>query len=89
MIHTDAPQVVSISPTSLAINSGDQIQLSCSADGLPTPTYKWFKGLSTWDVQTLTIASSMGSDSGVYACQASNSEGSKNATVTVSVSASK
>lgn len=56
---------------------GEDIELSCSAHGQPTPVLSWIKNgvtLNT-DSSTLKISSATMEDSGIYECWANNTHG--------------
>ncbi|XP_078572767.1 uncharacterized protein LOC144859754 isoform X2 [Branchiostoma floridae x Branchiostoma japonicum] len=67
------------------ITEGGRVELSCHADGLPRPTYTWYKISDTYELPsdsstdttrgTLIIFPARLEDSGVYLCRASNGVG--------------
>ncbi|XP_037621009.1 vascular cell adhesion protein 1-like isoform X2 [Sebastes umbrosus] len=76
------PQLASSHPDPITVTEGKPLQLSCSAEGNPTPSYTWMlpsAHLSPLDGSVLTINSVTSSDEGQYICSVSNSVG----TVTV------
>ncbi|XP_035689459.1 uncharacterized protein LOC118424790 isoform X2 [Branchiostoma floridae] len=67
------------------ITEGGRVELSCHAEGLPRPTYTWYKISDTYELPsdsstdptrgTLIIFPARLEDSGVYLCRASNGVG--------------
>ncbi|KAJ8316396.1 hypothetical protein KUTeg_006410 [Tegillarca granosa] len=81
------PENVQITPTSLSVNNGDPIQLTCSGDGTPTQEYRWYKGsslLNDFD-SVYYVPSASASDGGSYTCNVSNQAGYNTDTMTVTV----
>ena len=79
--HVGAPIIQSISED-ITIYGGGDITLSCTASGLPKPTYQWIKlggDLSSTatgiDSSLLHISNASAETAGAYACIASNIAG--------------
>jgi len=76
------PSLVLVSPTSKVLaQNGQDLVLTCNADGLPPPSYTWFQrkeGRERWrgNSSSLTLTSISYADSGEWRCLASNSGGS-------------
>ena len=48
---SDSPVILSVTPTSeLSSTTGEQIRLSCSAEGSPSPSYTWLQQLPSGEV---------------------------------------
>ena len=86
LLFTEQP-TITVQPQSLEKTEGDNVTLSCNADGNPIPTISWtingsltaIKGNSrisfTKNKQQLTIRNVKRTDSGTYRCVASNKFG--------------
>ena len=65
---------VSVSPTNIAVNSEEEVKVTCFAAGVPKPTVKWYKGENLLTNQNrvqvtdteLVISNVQASDSGYY-----------------------
>lgn len=54
---------------------GQRLLLECTAEGVPSPSYQWFRGkqpLSDQRSSTLVIEQVRPQDEGIYACRAMN-----------------
>ena len=75
----------------MIVSYGQNLFLSCVAEGKPTPTITWSKTGSAIQSQAvyfpngLNLYSVSSSDNGVYTCNATNSHGSNSTTASVSV----
>lgn len=77
-----------MTPNPITVTEGTGITATCSAQGSPTITYRWYKGNSNTEISTgaaLNIASSSRTDTGSYTCRATNNYGSGEASVNVDV----
>ena len=86
LLFTEQP-TITVQPQSLEKTEGDNVTLSCKADGNPIPTISWtingsltaIKGNPrisfTKNKQQLTISNVERTDSGTYRCVASNKFG--------------
>ncbi|KAJ8316304.1 hypothetical protein KUTeg_006318 [Tegillarca granosa] len=83
------PSSVILSASSTNVNVNQPVTFSCFANGVPSQSYRWYKGNSLIAGQTgsnYQIASAQGTDSGSYQCQAYNLAGSTtSSTVTLTV----
>ncbi|KAJ8316499.1 hypothetical protein KUTeg_006513 [Tegillarca granosa] len=73
------PSSVILSASSTNVNVNQPVTFSCFANGVPSQSYRWYKGNSLIAGQTgsnYQIASAQGTDSGSYQCQAYNLAGS-------------
>ena len=83
-----------------AISEGDDIVLSCTSDGMPTPSIRWLKdgvkiepgsaenmefSVGRGPTHWLIIRAVKQSDAGKYSCIAENSKGTAWCAVTLSV----
>ncbi|KAJ8316302.1 hypothetical protein KUTeg_006316 [Tegillarca granosa] len=65
---------------------GNQVSITCSASGTPTPTFSWSKGGTTvFNGATLSLSNVDKTDSGVYTCTGTNTEGTNSEQFTVNV----
>ena len=84
---TDKPEITGL-PPSVARPEGDNVTLSCNAEGNPVPTISWIRSGShidtsgnssrirfSEDKKQLTITNVNRTDSGEYRCVANNSLG--------------
>ena len=71
-------------PASIVLERGSSTNLTCLANGDPTPNYQWYKSgqlLTTTQVslddgnKTLILTNVTMEDDGVYTCEAYNVEG--------------
>lgn len=80
---------ITLQPTSQTVTAGGAVSFTVTATGSPAPTYQWRKDavdIGGATGATYTIASTLGSDAGVYTVFVSNSAGnatSTGATLTV------
>ena len=44
--HTDPPQILSVSPSSLVVNQTDNLTFTCVVFGIPTPDIMWSRASS-------------------------------------------
>lgn len=88
-----APISVSVSPTNIAVNSEEDVKVTCVAAGVPKPTVEWYKGENLLTSQNrvqvtdteLVISKVQTSDSGYYTCRAYHDYGANNAKVYLNV----
>ena len=85
-MFTDPPEIT-VQPRTETKTEGDNVTLSCNADGNPVPTISWTKNGSPVDTsynsrigfskdkKQLTIRNVNRTDSGEYRCVANNSVG--------------
>ena len=73
------PPVIQSTSESITADGGANITLSCSASGLPMPTYQWVKlsgdlpsAATGSDSSLLYIPNVSAEEAGMYACMASN-----------------
>lgn len=77
----DTPQMEPVLvevPSSMSAAIATSINLTCSAEGYPPPTYQWYKDgvLIPGETQSfLYIPETLPSDRGNYSCEASNIRG--------------
>ena len=84
------PKITSRSADEVYVHEGNVLYLKCDADGMPTPTVVWSKNRHVLEntavfnehfiLENATIA-----DTGAYVCVASNSVGSDNYRVIVTI----
>ena len=82
-----APNILS-SPTNLTVNSGQPAAFSVTATGIPDPTYQWLHvgtNLVGATAATLSIASAVPDDAGVYSVIVSTTGGSVTNSATLTV----
>ena len=98
-LYTAAPMIDPMPPSTITVNVGEPLMLSCTSRGSPPDTFTWRKDnspvlQSTTIPVTYTensavfradysIASVTTSDSGTYTCNVTNPIGSDSATITV------
>lgn len=85
LLYPEAPRFVRPMRSEVTVSIGDSVVLQCLSSGAPMPFITWFKDgnivVSSGHVvfamsgQYLVIAEAEEEDSGSYACQATNSEG--------------
>ncbi|XP_037392153.1 hemicentin-2 isoform X1 [Pygocentrus nattereri] len=89
---TEAPLVV-VFPHTLSFTLGEQIRLSCSASGSPSPKVHWSHDnmqltdhhrMTIAQSGTLTIREAVPEDAGNYTCSASNEAGTASQSTTLS-----
>lgn len=73
-------KLIAIGPaTSGTVKTGAALAFLVAADGLPAPSFQWFKDGATLagaTTPTLVIASASPADAGIYTCTATNESGS-------------
>ncbi|KAG9488490.1 intercellular adhesion molecule 5-like [Eleutherodactylus coqui] len=73
------PEVLNITMTPPLHNYGDDVTMTCEADGVPAPTYCWITASSdvhfSPDNKTITVHNMKSSHLGKYQCVASNKHG--------------
>ena len=84
------PKITSRSPDEVNVHEGNVLYLKCDADGMPTPTIVWRKnGLALENTavfnKNFLLENATKADAGAYECVASNSVGSDNYTVIVTI----
>lgn len=84
---TAGPGTITFSQSSpITVLKGNQFSITCSASGNPPPTYNWSKGGTTiFNGGTLLLSNAAKTDSGVYTCTGTNSEGTNSGQFTVNV----
>ena len=100
-LYTAAPMIDPMPPSTITVNVGEPLMLSCTSRGSPPDTFTWRKDNSpvlqsttipvTYNENSAvfradySIASATTSDSGTYTCTVTNPIGSNSATITVVV----
>uniref|UniRef100_A0A8C3N479 Hemicentin-1 n=1 Tax=Geospiza parvula TaxID=87175 RepID=A0A8C3N479_GEOPR len=94
-LSVHVPPRIQRGPRVLKVQAGQQVELPCSAQGIPAPSVSWFRGTSAVPTDggkflqspdgALAISSVQLPDAGIYTCVATNSAGSDTAEVTVQV----
>ncbi|KAL6482473.1 hypothetical protein MHYP_G00105530 [Metynnis hypsauchen] len=80
------PTITQPSSGTISLTHGDQLVLSCSAHGNPSPQYSWSSpGNMNFRTSSIFISSVQSEDQGQYNCTAYNVEGSDSVTVMVNV----
>ena len=98
-LYTAAPMIDPMPPSTITVNVGEPLMLSCTSRGSPPDTFTWRKDNSpvlqsttipvTYNENSAvfradySIASITTSDSGTYTCNVTNPIGSDSATITV------
>lgn len=87
---TVPPQIMPIHLNPTSPKEGDRLLLSCSAEGIPAPTYMFYKGSRALleersTTGEYTFKNLKRTDEGVYTCNAHNAGGSQNETITLDV----
>ena len=101
-LYTAAPVIDTPSSSTVTVNVGDPLTLSCTSQGSPPDTFTWRKdGGSVLNSTTTQVTYNVGSavfhanysinnvttsDSGTYTCTVTNPIGSNSATITVVIS---
>ena len=68
------------------VTEGDNVTLSCSASGIPSPMVSWFKADGQRiDASEFVLTNINRSESGEYRCEASNECGNASETATIDV----
>ena len=65
-------------PANTTVRLGERVNLTCISEGVPAPTYTWFRDsveLVDETLPYLLITSAAPNDRGYYICTVSNSEG--------------
>ena len=63
-------------PDSTPVMQGQRLKLECTAEGIPMPSYQWFRGKQVLTDQcssALVIEHVQKCDDGIYSCRAMNS----------------
>ncbi|TRZ22552.1 hypothetical protein HGM15179_004536 [Zosterops borbonicus] len=94
-LSVHVPPKIQRGPRVLKVQTGQRVDLPCSAQGIPAPSVSWFRGTSAVPTDggkflqspdgTLSISSIQLPDAGTYTCVATNGAGSDTAEVTVQV----
>ena len=100
-LYIAAPMIDPMPPSTITVNVGEPLMLSCTSRGSPPDTFTWRKDNSpvlqsttipvTYNENSAvfradySIASATTSDSGTYTCTVTNPIGSNSATITVVV----
>ena len=91
--HAASPEGgVSITPVGVVYDEGDNVTLSCSAEGGPGNTLQWLKNgkdigsIISGSENNLTLTSITIDDGAVYTCEASNAAGTGSASVSLNIS---
>ncbi|KAL6482471.1 hypothetical protein MHYP_G00105510 [Metynnis hypsauchen] len=80
------PTILFPSGGTISLTQGDELVLSCSAHGNPSPQYSWSSpGNKNLRTSSIFISSIQSEDQGQYICTAYNVEGSDSVTVMVNV----
>ncbi|KAL6482472.1 hypothetical protein MHYP_G00105520 [Metynnis hypsauchen] len=80
------PTITQTSGGTISVTQGDELVLSCSAHGKPSPQYSWSSpGNINLTTSFIFISSVQSEDQGQYNCTAYNVEGSDSVTVMVNV----
>jgi len=77
-VTVEYPPVILTQPVPLTVAPGARAVLSVSAEGLPAPTFQWYKdsvALSGATLSSITLASASVSDAGQYAVVVRNARG--------------
>ncbi|KAM4750106.1 sialoadhesin-like [Anableps anableps] len=85
--YAPRPPSVTVTPSG-EIMEGSSVTLTCSSDANPAANYTWYKEgeeSPKASVLNFTITNIMVQDGGNYSCEAQNSRGNSNATITVTV----
>ncbi|RXM95384.1 Basement membrane-specific heparan sulfate proteoglycan core protein, partial [Acipenser ruthenus] len=93
-VHSASLPHVQVSPQRIEVSEGEPVRLYCRAGGTPSPALTWKKldgelpqqaRTERTDIGTLVIPSAKASDAGVYLCVGTNSIGSSEGRIEVSV----
>uniref|UniRef100_W5M153 Heparan sulfate proteoglycan 2 n=1 Tax=Lepisosteus oculatus TaxID=7918 RepID=W5M153_LEPOC len=93
-VHSASLPHIQVSPPRVTIQEGETLRLYCRAGGTPSPSLTWKKQggelppqarMERTDIGTLLIPSIKASDAGTYLCVGTNSIGSSEAPIEVSV----
>ena len=84
-IYLDAPSITVHPPSSVNINYGNLLTLSCTATGTDIVWVWYHNGINISDSSTITVNTAELQDSGAYQCFATNEAGvdSRSTLVTV------
>ncbi|XP_078585105.1 protein amalgam-like isoform X1 [Branchiostoma floridae x Branchiostoma japonicum] len=83
LVVTYQPTITGVTASSDAVNEGDDLTLTCSADGIPAPTFTWSKSdgssldaaVADAAAGTLTFSNISRVATGTYTCSADNGVG--------------
>jgi len=80
------PSISSFSPSSITVEKGQDVTLSCKGKGMPEPSIKWTResghsrkmpnGQDQMEDDVITLSMVTKNDAGIYRCTASNGHGS-------------
>ncbi|KAJ8258098.1 hypothetical protein GJAV_G00193140 [Gymnothorax javanicus] len=93
-VHSASLPHVQVSPQRVQVNEGETLRLYCRAGGTPSPGLTWKKKggqlppqarMERTDIGTLLIPNVRATDAGTYLCVGTNSLGSSEAPIEVSV----
>ena len=83
---SDAPRAVTITPPSVAVLEGHPINIQCSADAFPAPSYTWtYPPNESSAGPLLSVASATVEHNGLFVCTATNAMGSTKKEIRINV----
>ncbi|XP_067674212.1 hemicentin-1-like isoform X2 [Haliotis asinina] len=80
------PENVTVSQTSVTVGENEAILVTCSANAVPSPSFKWLReGVEYQDGAYLNITSATPEDSGTYTCKVNNTKGTTEVSTLVDI----
>ena len=82
---TDPPKITSSLQRNVTVRTGEDLELTCQASGVPSPVVTWTRFGRVIKNQTLVLKRVTKSDSGLYLCTAHNKAGDDTKEIIITV----